>query len=143
MSNYSDLTTRVKAAFLDGVLLVIMMFVFGSILNKFHIENLTVKKNGFVFIFLFYDPIFTSLFGGTIGHLMNGLRVRREDNEDKNINIVFALIRYVVKVILGMLSFFYISGNDKGRAIHDLAAGSVVIEKQKGIGETSSELLDN
>jgi uncharacterized RDD family membrane protein YckC len=35
----------------------------------------------FLFVFVFYDPIFTSLFGGTLGHIMFGIRVKGEDDE--------------------------------------------------------------
>ena len=46
----------------------------------------------------------------------------------KKINILQALIRYILKVGLGWISFLTIHSNKERRAIHDFAAGSVMIE---------------
>lgn len=142
MNKYPDLITRVKAAFFDGIFLVILMFALAVTLDKVAMEDIMIRKVGFVFIFFLYDPIMTAFFGGTLGHLVNGLRVRSEFDENRNINIFMALIRYVVKVSLGFISFFYITSNEKGKAIHDLVAKSVVIEFNRKITDNKSELLD-
>jgi uncharacterized RDD family membrane protein YckC len=76
---------------------------------------------------LFYDPIFTSLFGGTIGHFLLGIRVKKADSEIENISFSEALSRFIVKILLGMFSFITINSHKRKRAIHDLAAGSIVI----------------
>ncbi len=51
----------------------------------------------FVFIFLLYDPLFTSIFGGTIGHMIIGIRVKRESNIQKNILFPLAILRFIMK----------------------------------------------
>lgn len=81
----------------------------------------------FVFIFFLYDPIFTSSFGGTLGHMMFGIRVKREKNQVRNILFPLALIRFFLKALLGWISLLTVSGNEKRKAIHDYVAGSVVI----------------
>ena len=81
----------------------------------------------FIFIFFLYDPIFTSVFGGTIGHMMFGLRVKRGNNHVKNILFPLAIIRFIVKVSLGWISILTVSGNKEKKAIHDIIVGSVVI----------------
>jgi uncharacterized RDD family membrane protein YckC len=81
----------------------------------------------FITIFLIYDPLLTTAFGGTIGHMLIGIRVKRESNNLKNISFPFAVLRYVIKAILGIISFLTVAGNEKRKAIHDYAAGSIVI----------------
>lgn len=40
-----------------------------------------------------------------------------------------AIIRYIIKISLGWISFLTINSNYEKRAIHDFVAGSVVIKK--------------
>lgn len=40
----------------------------------------------------------------------------------------FALLRYVLKYTLGLISFFTVHSNDDLRAIHDYAGKSVVVD---------------
>jgi uncharacterized RDD family membrane protein YckC len=41
-----------------------------------------------------------------------------------------AFFRYVLKISLGWISFLTMHSNSQRRAIHDFAAGSVMIKKQ-------------
>jgi len=75
-----------------------------------------------------YEPVCTT-FGFTIGNLIKGIRVRDISNTSKRLNIFQALLRYFVKVLLGWVSFITIHFNPERRAIHDLAAGSVMVKK--------------
>ena len=127
---YPGILLRIKAALSDYLILLALIFSVSFIFKEFdHVPNYA-RIIAFVFIFLLYDPLLVSLFGGTIGHHFNGIKVRREENEKKNIFFHLALIRYIVKVFLGWISFFTINGNQKGKAIHDLAVGSIVIFKK-------------
>lgn len=120
---------RLKAAMIDGVILIIFMFLVGGLFSNFeNIPNL-FRIIAFVFIFLLYDPIFTSFFGGTIGHMILRIRVKREGDTKKNIPFLLAIIRFIVKALLGSISLLTVSGSEKGKAIHDKAAGSVVVYK--------------
>lgn len=125
--NYADVSLRVKAIVVDTIVLVIFMVLTTFILSKFENVHDGIRIFAFIFIFLLYDPIFTSLFGGTIGHMMIGLKVKQEKNETKNIKIHFAIVRYVVKTFLGIISLFTVSGNAKSKAIHDYIVGSVIL----------------
>ena len=127
--NYPGVADRVKAMVLDYLMIIAFLFVFTYAISIFeHVPDI-VKKIAFIFIFFLYDPIFISLFGGTIGHFMIGLRVKREKNELKNILFPLAIIRYIVKVFLGWISLLTVSGNRKRKAIHDFLVGSVVLYK--------------
>jgi len=110
-----------------------MMFAASYIFSAF--ENVPDPYRIWTMIFIFglYDPIFTSLFGGTIGHLIIGIKVKRESNENKNIILPLALIRYTIKALLGWISLIsvMVKSNKKRRAIHDFSAGSVVVYRKK------------
>jgi uncharacterized RDD family membrane protein YckC len=125
--NYPGVFDRIKAIMTDGIVVVVYMFVASYIFSLFESVPDNARIIAFVFIFLLYDPIFTSLFGGTIGHMMLGIRVKRESDEHKNILFHKAILRYLVKVLLGWVSLLTVSGNKKRKAIHDFLVGSVVV----------------
>ena len=66
--------------------------------------------------------------GSTLGNYLKGIRVRKNSDSTKCINILQAIVRYPVKVLLGWVSFLTINSNSKRRAIHDLVSGSVMIK---------------
>ena len=82
---YVGVGDRVKAVITDSVVMIGFIIALTYIFESFDDVPNSAKKIAFVFIFLLYDPLFTSLFGGTLGHLANGIRVRRESNTNKNI----------------------------------------------------------
>jgi uncharacterized RDD family membrane protein YckC len=125
--SYSTFSDRVKAMLTDSIVLIVFMFVATYIFSLFESVPDYARIIAFVFIFLLYDPLFTSTFGGTIGHMIIGIRVKRESNEQKNILFHLAILRYIVKACLGVVSLFTVSNNEKGKAIHDHLAGSVVV----------------
>lgn len=129
IQKYPGVSIRVKAVVTDSIILVVFMI---GTANLFEIiKNVPdfARIVAFIFIFLLYDPLFTSTLGGTIGHLIFGIRVKQETNQDKNILFPSAIIRYVIKALLGWISLLTVSGNKKGKAIHDIVVKSIVIYK--------------
>ncbi|MCT4604482.1 MAG: RDD family protein [Marinifilum sp.] len=125
--HYPGIPDRVKAVICDSIVIIIFMFTATYLFSKFDDIPDNARIIAFVFIFGLYDPIFTSLFGGTIGHFMLGIRVKKEKNSEKNILFPFALIRFIVKVALGWISLLTVSSNEKRKAIHDHIVGSIVV----------------
>jgi len=126
--NYAGIMDRIKATVADSLVSVGFLFLTSSLLSD--IENLPtyIRMLAFVSIFGLYEPVFVSLFGGTIGHYMNGLRVKRGSNVNKNVIFPFAVIRFAVKVFLGIISLFTMSSNSESKAIHDSIVNSIVIK---------------
>jgi uncharacterized RDD family membrane protein YckC len=124
---YPQLTDRIQSTFIDTILIVVLMFVFSNVLDKF--ENIPdwVRIALFACLFVAYEPLCMT-FGSTLGNYLKGIRVRKYSDSTKRINIFQAIIRYPVKVILGWVSFLTINSNPKRRAIHDLISGSVMIK---------------
>ena len=126
---YANLPSRFKAAFIDSVILIGMMYLASEVFSLFDSIPNYFRFTVAVFIFLLYDPIFVSAFGGTIGHSYIGISVKRDGDSEKNIIFPLAIIRFIVKVFLGWISLLTTTSNEKKKAIHDYIAKSVVIEK--------------
>lgn len=124
---YPGVFVRVKAMVIDGIVLLVFMVATSSVFSLFNDVHDVVRVNAFVFIFLLYDPLLTSFWGGTIGHRFAGIRVRKERDEQSNIQFPQAVLRYIIKALIGWISLLTVGGNKKGKAIHDFAAGSVVV----------------
>ena len=76
-------------------------------------------------MFFLYEPVLTSR-SCTLGQLITGIRVRKVEGLDR-ISVVSAYIRILIKLPLGLISFFTIPFTRGKRAIHDFAAGSIVV----------------
>jgi uncharacterized RDD family membrane protein YckC len=122
--SYPTLTRRYVSSLIDGLLLIAMLIVGALLLQG---EGLaTARVAVFIFVFLAYEPLLTSQ-GLTLGQYLTGIRVRRLDDVTRRIPLYAAYIRYLVKIPLGFVSFLTMSFNERQRAIHDFAAGSVVV----------------
>ena len=129
--DYPRVFSRVKAVVIDSVVLVIFIVAVTELFSLFNDVPDFVRIVAFILIFGLYDPLMTSIFGGTIGHMIIGLRVKKEKNTDRNILFPFAVIRYLIKATLGWISLFTVMSDKKGKAIHDIVVKSVVIYDQK------------
>jgi uncharacterized RDD family membrane protein YckC len=131
-TTYPDLKTRVQSTFIDTMLMVALMFAFATILEKINPgqegEDGAIRAILFISVWGLYEPVAMTI-GCTLGNYMMKIRSRQFNDDKKRINIFQAFLRFVVKVLLGWLSFITISSNKERRAIHDFAAGSVMINK--------------
>jgi uncharacterized RDD family membrane protein YckC len=75
---------------------------------------------------LLYEPLCVSLFGGTVGHLSLNLRIVTAEDLGP-VSFRRALLRTVVKGVVGVWAFVAIYFTRRCQAVHDLAAGTVVI----------------
>lgn len=123
-SKYPVILRRYLATSID-VILILYIFTFLISLLQSHNENEPrgIIWMGIVILFL-YEPLLTSRLC-TIGQKITGIRVRQLDSGER-LSVFNACIRSVVKLLLGIVSFFSIPVTRKRRALHDLAAGSVV-----------------
>jgi len=127
VQQFPGVLIRVKAIVADTIVMLLFMIFFTYAFSLFESVSDNARMMAFVFVFLLYDPLFTSIFGGTIGHMLLGIRVKRESDENKNILFPLAILRFIVKASLGIISLITVTGNKKGKAIHDYLVGSVVV----------------
>ena len=125
---YAILPRRVKAVFVDTIILVAAMYAVSEVFNLLGETPNAIRIIAFLVIFLCYDPFFTSQYGGTIGHSFSKISVRTENDINKTISFPVAVVRYILKAILGWYSLLTVTGNKKKKAVHDFVAKSVVIE---------------
>lgn len=140
---YPGVIDRVKALMADSAVLLLLMVVFSFVFSCFQAVPDEVRIMSFAIIFFLYDPILTSLFGGTLGHMAIGIRVKREKDQRKNIAFPLAVIRFLIKSSLGWISLLSVTFNIKKRAIHDFISGSVVVFHQpEGSVSTPADLKE-
>lgn len=125
---YPLLLDRVKAAFIDGLVIIAMMYAVTEIFAFFDDVPNYAKIIAAVFIGLLYDPLLTSFYGGTIGHSFCKIGVRKDNESDNYINFPIAILRFIVKWFLGWISLLTVAGTEKRKAIHDYVGNSVVIK---------------
>ena len=126
-SIYAGLQNRIKAAVVDGILLMIMMYSVTEILKYFSDVPSSLRMCLFLLLFVLYEPLMVSILGFTAGHYYFDIKVKREDNQNKNILFPLALLRFILKFLLGWISLLSISSTDKKQAIHDKVVNSVVL----------------
>lgn len=125
--DYGSLQSRIKAAVIDSVILISAMYCTSEILNSFKEVPSSLRAWLFILFFILYEPLMVSIFGNTLGHYYSDIKVRQEDNVDKKIIFPLALVRFVLKALLGWLSLLTITGSEKKQAIHDKIVKSVVV----------------
>ena len=125
---YGSLLNRIKAVFIDAIVLGGLGLLATFVLSKFDNPPDYARAIAFLFVFVLYDPLFTSFTGGTIGHHFIGIKVRRDKDPDKKIIFPLALIRFIIKAIFGWVSLLTVTGNSQKKALHDIVAGSVVLK---------------
>lgn len=125
--HYPTLLKRYQSLFIDLLFSILFTFGVAAVLDKVGEVPDWVRIAAFVFIWAVYEPL-CQTFGCTVGNYLIGLRVRKATDESKRINILQAYVRYMLKMLLGWISFLTIHSNPQRRALHDLAANSVVIE---------------
>lgn len=123
---FPPLWKRMGAYLIDIYFVFMLAYAIISILPQSIADNFRIPI--FLLVIL-YDPICNSTLGYTFGAFLFKFRVRSATNTDKKLSFGKAFIRFVVKLLLGGISFLTIHSDSMRRAIHDNVAGSVVISK--------------
>ena len=126
--SYPRLLRRVQAVLIDSLIVPIALLSSISFLGVFEINESWVKAMFFFFPIFILEPFLVSFYGGTIGHYLLKLKVRKI-KEDRNINIVFSTIRFVLKFFLGWISLVLVLVSKRHQAVHDYLVGSIVVNK--------------
>jgi uncharacterized RDD family membrane protein YckC len=123
---YPLLLTRIKSLTVDSLILISCMFLFSEILGMF--ENVpNWVRMSLLASLLLYEPLCTT-FGATIGNDKMNIRVRKNSDTTQRINLLQALVRFVLKMVFGWFSFITLFTSKKKRAIHDILTGTVMID---------------
>ena len=125
---YPRLIKRVRAVLIDSVLLPVAVFSVLLLGDSMGVSSALGKATLIVLLIFVLEPGMVAFTGGTVGHHLLSIRVANRDGS-RNINIFAATIRFVIKLVLGWLSFIFVLTTTKHQAVHDLVAGSIVVHK--------------
>jgi uncharacterized RDD family membrane protein YckC len=125
-----SLVRRVMALIIDSLVILLVFSTLSVLINILGEIPNVIRGFFLIFMIYLYDPILTSFYGATIGHRIMNLTLRKFDDQSSNISIGNALLRFVIKILLGWISFITVTSNKNKRAIHDLASGSIVIYRK-------------
>ena len=124
---FPSLVSRIKALFVDFIFLLVIFAGTSLLINAIGGVPDFIKGSIAIFMLCLYDPLLTSVLGGTLGHKAMGLGVRRYNDPERKISFGHAIVRFIVKGFLGWISFLTVTSNKRKRAIHDIASGSMML----------------
>jgi uncharacterized RDD family membrane protein YckC len=129
---YARFSRRLRAVLLDALLFVAAFYV-GALLIASASPSDSVRRAlwfTLVFAILLYEPVLVAVWGGTIGHRLTNLRVV-DDRDDRNISFIKAVVRALIKAVLGWLSFLTMTVARRHQALHDVLTRSTVQIRDK------------
>lgn len=120
---------RYTSMLVDVLILVLISLGISSLMEIVGQVPGYVKGILFIVVVLLYEPILITS-GATIGQFFMNLRVRNFKHPDQKLTFPLAVLRTLIKILLGWLSFVTVTFNINRRAIHDFASGSVMISRR-------------
>ena len=124
---FPSLLIRIKALFIDFCILLMVFAIMSLLVEAVGTVSDWVKGVVLIFMVYLYDPVFVAFTGSTLGHKAMKIKVMKFKEPEMRISFGRAFIRFLVKGLLGWISFLTVTGTKQKRAIHDLASGSIVI----------------
>jgi uncharacterized RDD family membrane protein YckC len=122
---YPALLRRVQSTMIDVVLLFMVLLVIYKGIDLLGDVPVFVKII-LLLLLVSYELVMTSQ-SATLGQWIMGVRVRDYETRQGNIPLGRSYLRSLTKLALGWLSYLTIYSNREKRAIHDMAANSVMV----------------
>lgn len=120
---FPNLLRRYLASLIDVIAVLALVGLIGQLpaAGSENISGIVI----FLLVIVLYEPLLTA-FACTIGQLAMRIRVR-SCKDQARIGFPRAVVRTLVKYCLGALSFLSMPAQKQKRAMHDLAAGTLVL----------------
>ena len=125
---FPSLVRRIQALTIDAVVLLTVFILTAQLVDILENTPAWIRALVFIFMFYIYEPLLIS-YKCTLGQYFMGIRVRSIKNPANRISLGRAYLRFLLKALLGWLSFITISFNPRKRAIHDFVGASIVVRK--------------
>lgn len=125
---YTRLPRRLKALLIDCVFLSIIFLVIIFLVKQLDLSVETVESLIILGLLVSVEPLCVWLTGGSVGHHLSALRVRRVA-EDKRLGMLASYVRFFTKLPLGIMSLVTVMTSAKYQAVHDMISGSIVVHR--------------
>lgn len=124
---YATFTARARALVMDAVIISVaaVALLFISTLMENVPGSGALSVIGLFALLVLYEPIMVARFGATIGHQRANLRVV-SDRTGGPPNFLVALVRFILKAILGFVSFATMLFTQRHQAFHDFITRTTV-----------------
>lgn len=123
---YATLPMRIKAIAIDSLIVSLLLMALLQVLGLYFPKHSVLTAFAIFGMLLLFEPILISSFGCTIGQYLMGIRVILKKDETL-CPFHLSIIRYIVKIILGSLSLFYMLFSSNRQGIHDYCAKTIVV----------------
>jgi uncharacterized RDD family membrane protein YckC len=123
---YARFVRRFRGIVIDWIVMLIVLFgalLIASVVGADHVAR--VLGIAVVLTLLLYEPIMVSTTGSTIGHYFANLRVVDERHHG-NVSFLKAVVRLLIKTVLGWYSFVTMAATRRNQALHDKLTASTV-----------------
>jgi len=124
-AQYARFSRRAVGILIDWILMIVVGFGALFIAISVGADGLT-RPVGFLIVIalVLYEPVMVSMTGSTLGHYYANLRV--VDDRNGNVSFLKAIVRFIIKSILGWYSFILITTTRRNQALHDQLTRSTV-----------------
>ena len=123
---YGRFPRRLRAFVIDMIIIVLLLLSTLFVVISTNSDQVG-RIVGFTLIAvgLLYEPLLVSLTGSTVGHYLTNLRVV-DDQTHGNVGFLKAVVRLLIKTVLGIYSFITMAMTSRHQAVHDLLTRSTV-----------------
>lgn len=128
---YPPTLFRIKAIMIDVIFILVMMVAAAYAIDAVGGVADWIRITIMSLLFIVYEPFMVSAYGGTLGHRLQGLEVRRVSDTSERIGVLMAIIRVIFKFVLGIFSVLTSYAREDNRCIHDLICDTVVIYRNQ------------
>jgi uncharacterized RDD family membrane protein YckC len=123
---YGRFSRRIRAVVIDWIIIMLLLVTALFVAVSTNSDRIgRILGFTFVGIWLLYEPLLVSLAGSTIGHYRTNLRVVDNRNHG-NISFAKAVVRVIIKGVLGIYSFITMATTSRHQAVHDVLTQSTV-----------------
>jgi uncharacterized RDD family membrane protein YckC len=120
---YPSLLRRYLSTVIDYAIIMALLFAFSR--SPLYDPDATEATVWPLWLFFVYEPVLTAV-ACTPGQYAMNFRVRRIVDGSKP-GILRTVTRFIVKLVLGIISILFVPQQRQRRALHDLASGTIVL----------------
>ncbi|MEM7257772.1 MAG: RDD family protein [Pseudomonadota bacterium] len=139
---YPALVLRIRAMCIDLIIFTLLFWGTLVLVWRLELSAIYLKVVVLAVPLLLLEPMLLWLSGSTIGQHIVGIKVANKET-GQNLFILKALIRYIVKMVLGFYSIITMAVTKRRQSFHDVVSGSVVLFKNETSAPSRYKIAEN